>query len=51
MLKKLKYYLWKHGLWKNDCPYCKNKLTEHGHEGHSDWRWTCQKEDCRFNHA
>ncbi len=48
-MKPLKYYLWKFDLLKNNkCPFCSSKLIEHGYMGRNH-RWTCQKEDCRFN--
>ncbi len=43
----LKYWLWKLGLWGNNCPYCGNELMQHGFEPNE--RWSCNTEGCRFN--
>ena len=51
ILSRVKYFLWKLGLWPNKCPYCGLPLMVHGFPPNE--RWTCQEgsdlRECRFN--
>ncbi len=51
MIKKFRYWLWVLGLGGDKCPYCGEKLMEHGFWPND--RWTCQEgstmRSCEFN--